>query len=80
MADDPTGEVTELLQQLIRNGCVNDGTAGSGQEVRNADLLTNYLEGQGLELERFEPVPGRTSRWHPARIANDACRNTYRPA
>ncbi|HMC43627.1 MAG TPA: M20/M25/M40 family metallo-hydrolase [Acidimicrobiales bacterium] len=61
MADDPTGEVTELLQQLIRNGCVNDGTAGSGQEVRNADLLTNYLEGQGLELERFEPVPGRTS-------------------
>jgi len=61
MADDPTGEVTDLLRELIRNGCVNDGTAASGQEVRNADLLTSYLEGGGLDLERFEPEPGRTS-------------------
>src|SRR5436309_3015769 len=29
MDHDATGEVTELLQQLIRNACVNDGTAGS---------------------------------------------------
>ena len=56
-----TGEVTELLQQLIRNACVNDGTAESGEEVRNADLLRTYLEGAGLDLETYEPTAGRTS-------------------
>ncbi len=54
-------EVTDLLQHLIRNACVNDGTEASGHEERSADLLTSYLEGDGLELERFEPAPGRTS-------------------
>ena len=61
MTDAMTDEVTELLQQLIRNACVNDGTAASGQEVRSADLLEDYLEGSGLDLERYEPEPGRTS-------------------
>ncbi len=56
-----TNEVTELLQHLIRNACVNDGSAASGQEARSADTLTTYLEGAGLDLERFEPAPGRTS-------------------
>jgi acetylornithine deacetylase/succinyl-diaminopimelate desuccinylase-like protein len=54
-------EVTELLQQLIRNECVNDGTVESGNEVRSADLLETYLEGSGIDLERYEPAPGRTS-------------------
>jgi acetylornithine deacetylase/succinyl-diaminopimelate desuccinylase-like protein len=54
-------EVTELLQHLIRNACVNDGTDASGQEVRSADLLESYLEGTGVDLERYEPAPGRTS-------------------
>ena len=54
-------EVTDLLQHLIRNECVNDGTESSGHEVRSADLLESYLEGSGLDLERYEPVPGRTS-------------------
>lgn len=54
-------EVTDLLQHLIRNACVNDGTPGSGEEVRNADLLQAYLEGTGADIQRFEPVPGRTS-------------------
>ena len=52
-------EVTDLLQQLIRNGCVNDGTPGSGGEVRNADLLASYLDGSGADLERYESSPGR---------------------
>jgi acetylornithine deacetylase/succinyl-diaminopimelate desuccinylase-like protein len=56
-----TGEVTELLQQLIRNACVNDGTKGSGGESRSADLLAAYLDGFGGELRRFEPAPGRAS-------------------
>jgi acetylornithine deacetylase/succinyl-diaminopimelate desuccinylase-like protein len=54
-------EVTDLLQHLIRNACVNDGTEGSGQEVRSADLLETYLEGEGLDLQRYEAAPGRTS-------------------
>lgn len=59
--DDVSGEVTELLQALIRNACVNDGTADSGSEVRSADVLTAALEGPGLDIERYEPHPGRTS-------------------
>jgi acetylornithine deacetylase/succinyl-diaminopimelate desuccinylase-like protein len=56
-----TGRTTELLQTMIRNACVNDGTPGSGEEVRNSDLLTSYLEGPGLELTHHEPLPGRRS-------------------
>ena len=36
---DHTGPTVELLQALIRNECVNDGTPDSGGEIRNADLL-----------------------------------------
>jgi acetylornithine deacetylase/succinyl-diaminopimelate desuccinylase-like protein len=54
-------ETTALLRDLIRNACVNDGTPESGEEVRSADLITGYLEGTGLELERYEPRPGRRS-------------------
>ena len=61
IADPVTAEVTDLLQQLIRNECVNDGTVESGQEVRSADLLATYLEGSGLDLDRYESAPGRTS-------------------
>jgi acetylornithine deacetylase/succinyl-diaminopimelate desuccinylase-like protein len=58
---DLTAETTELLQQLIRNGCVNDGTPGSGQEVKNADVLESFLEGSGFETQRFQALPGRPS-------------------
>ena len=61
MDEQVTPVVTELLQQLIRNACVNDGTEASGQEVRSADTLAGFLEGPGLDLERYEPVPGRAS-------------------
>jgi acetylornithine deacetylase/succinyl-diaminopimelate desuccinylase-like protein len=61
MAPDLTGEVTDLLQHLIRNACVNDGTAESGHEWRNAEVLASYLDGSGLDLQRFEPTPGRAS-------------------
>jgi acetylornithine deacetylase/succinyl-diaminopimelate desuccinylase-like protein len=59
--DDCTGEITELLQHLIRNACVNDGSPASGGESRSVDVLTGYLEGSGLDLRRFEPLPGRAS-------------------
>jgi acetylornithine deacetylase/succinyl-diaminopimelate desuccinylase-like protein len=58
---DPTAEVTDLLQQLIRNACVNDGTTASGHESTSVDLLSSVLEGPGLDLETFEPEPGRAS-------------------
>jgi acetylornithine deacetylase/succinyl-diaminopimelate desuccinylase-like protein len=54
-------EVTDLLQHLIRNACVNDGTVESGHEVRSADLLETYLEGSGVDLQRYDAAPGRTS-------------------
>ena len=52
-------EVTDLLQQLIRNACVNDGTPASGGEVRNVDVLESYLAGTGLDMQHFEAAPGR---------------------
>jgi acetylornithine deacetylase/succinyl-diaminopimelate desuccinylase-like protein len=58
---DRTDEATDLLQHLIRNRCVNDGTDGSGHEHRSADLLRSYLEDAGADLETYEPEPGRTS-------------------
>ena len=52
-------ETTDLLQHLIRNQCVNDGTAASGHEVRSVDTLEAYLRTPGIEMERYEPMPGR---------------------
>src|SRR5262249_12441776 len=63
MDDRLTGQTVELLQQLIRNQCVNDGTLLSGQESRNSDTLKDYLEGSGLDIEVYQPphAPGRGS-------------------
>jgi acetylornithine deacetylase/succinyl-diaminopimelate desuccinylase-like protein len=61
-----TGETVELLQALIRNQCVNDGTAESGNEVLSAHLLRDELEGTGVDLQTYEVAPGRVSlvaRW-----------------
>ena len=56
-----TAETVELLQTLIRNGCVNDGTPSSGFEHRNADTLETFLGNAGFDVERFEPTSGRVS-------------------
>ena len=58
---DSAAEVTDLLQHLIRNACVNDGTRGSGNETRSADLLAGYFDGSGVDVMRYEAVPGRAS-------------------
>ncbi len=55
-----SGAVVELLRQLIRNGCVSGGWPSTG-ESRNAADLHAVLEGPGLDIEWFEPVPGRPS-------------------
>jgi acetylornithine deacetylase/succinyl-diaminopimelate desuccinylase-like protein len=54
-------ETTDLLQQLIQNACVNDGRVESGGEIRSVDLLQQYLGTAGLDVERYEPRPGRAS-------------------
>jgi acetylornithine deacetylase/succinyl-diaminopimelate desuccinylase-like protein len=54
-------ESTELLRTLIRNACVNDGTAASGQEVRSVDALEDFFAGSGVAFERHESLPGRAS-------------------
>jgi len=54
-----SSDVVELVQQLIRNRCVNEGTRESGGEVANADLLESYLDGVGLDMQRFQSAPGR---------------------
>ncbi|MDQ3401490.1 MAG: M20/M25/M40 family metallo-hydrolase [Chloroflexota bacterium] len=61
MSDLATGEATELLQQLIRNGCVNDGTPESGHEDRQVAVLCSYLDVPGAELETFSKRPGRAN-------------------
>ncbi len=65
MADDLLDRLTEenieLLQAMIRNRCVNDGTPESGFEDRNAHLLRDELEATGVEMEMLEVLPGRGS-------------------
>jgi acetylornithine deacetylase/succinyl-diaminopimelate desuccinylase-like protein len=56
-----TSETVELLQTLIRNRCVNDGTAFSGEEHRNADVLQAVVARPGVDVERWEAAPGRAS-------------------
>ena len=56
-----TAEVTDLLQHLIRNACVNDGTPESGGEARSVDVLESYLDGSGVDLERYETAPERSN-------------------
>lgn len=59
MHEDATSEVTDLLQHLIRNACVNDGTTNSGQETRSVDVLAQYLGDTGLDIETYEAVKDR---------------------
>lgn len=54
-------ETTDLLQHLIRNACVNEGTPESGHEMKSVDTLESYLRAPGVEMQRYEPLPGRGS-------------------
>ncbi len=54
-------EVVDLIQRMIRNECVNDGSAESGHERRSVDLLRSELDGSGVDFEVYEPSPGRAS-------------------
>ena len=58
---DLVDDVTDLLQHLIRNACVNDGNVASGHEARSVDTLRAYLDTGGLDCATYEPAPGRKS-------------------
>ena len=73
-AGEATAEVTDLLQHLIRNACVNDGRVESGQEVRSADLLADLPRGHGarprdLRAGAGSREPRRAHRGHATRDA-----------
>ena len=55
------GEIVELLQRLIRNGCVSTGFPSVGTESANATVLRDLFEGSALDVEWIEPVDGRAS-------------------
>ena len=54
-------DATSLLQQLIRNACVNNGAPESGGERRSVDTLRAFLPASGFDTVEVEPLPGRAS-------------------
>lgn len=54
-------DTVELLQALIRNRCVNDGTPESGQEIKSVRTLQEFFAGSGVTGELIEPADGRGS-------------------
>ncbi len=52
------GEVVELLVEVIRNECVNDGSPDGGHEHRSVATLASYF---GQDGHIIEPHPGRQS-------------------
>lgn len=55
-------DATLLLQDLIRNKCVNDGTPDSGQEIHNVHRMIDFFAKFDIEpTEVFEPHEGRAN-------------------
>ncbi len=54
-------EVVELCRDLLRIESVNDGTGRGPGERRAAEWTAEKLSEVGLEVQVFEPSPGRTS-------------------
>lgn len=66
-ANNATIEPTiELLRELIRAACVNDGSDASGQEIRAVQVLQRFFSdvpatARPIEMQVFEALPGRAS-------------------
>lgn len=50
-----------LLRDLVRNACVNEYVPDSGHESRNAATLEEFFDDLPVDIQRFEPHPGRVS-------------------
>ncbi|MDI6023649.1 M20/M25/M40 family metallo-hydrolase [Leucobacter sp. UT-8R-CII-1-4] len=63
--DDLLSDTVELLQELVRAACVNDGTEASGHEVRGVRVLLRFfdeeIESGRLDAQVLESAPGRAS-------------------
>jgi acetylornithine deacetylase/succinyl-diaminopimelate desuccinylase-like protein len=59
--DDASAQVTDVLQTLIRNACVNDGTDDSGGESRSVDVLRALFDRRGCDVETYAPRADRES-------------------
>jgi len=53
-------EEVELLQQLIRNACINDGGPDVSERA-NADVVLGILEASGVDVDVLDAAPGRRS-------------------
>ena len=56
-----TGETTELLQALIRNACVNDGTPDRVTRSATPTCCRRSSRASGSTSQRYEARPGRGS-------------------
>lgn len=61
----PLADTVQLLRDLVRAACVNDGTEASGQEVRAVRVLQRFFEEavqhRKVDIQVFEAAPGRAS-------------------
>lgn len=71
---DTSAEVTDLLQHLIRNACVCDGTRTSGGEVRSADLLAGYFDSSGADTPGGATTSSPSRRASPSQESTAPCR------
>src|SRR5215207_8479433 len=60
MPSDATAE-SELLQQLIRNRCVSEGSPSTGNEVLNTEVLHQVVQGPGVDTAVITPAGARPS-------------------
>ncbi|HEX5017336.1 MAG TPA: M20/M25/M40 family metallo-hydrolase [Actinomycetes bacterium] len=58
---DPTRDVVEFCQRLIRFDTSNHGDDPRSSEREAAEYVAGLLSGMGLHPELIEPAPGRTS-------------------
>lgn len=61
MPQDIAADTVDLLQQLIRNRCVNNGQPDSGNEAKSVATLKDFFAPSKLPFEVYEPHPGRQS-------------------
>ncbi|MBN1523262.1 MAG: M20/M25/M40 family metallo-hydrolase [Spirochaetales bacterium] len=54
-------KLVPLLQELIRNKCVNTGHPDSGQEIKSAKTLRRFFNDHGIKSEILEAHPGRAN-------------------
>jgi acetylornithine deacetylase/succinyl-diaminopimelate desuccinylase-like protein len=56
---DDANATVDVLQTLIRNACVNDGSDDSGGESRSVEVLRDVLDVRGVDVQTFAARAGR---------------------